>query len=167
MNRYANLTPMSTLIISVPTMNSNSVTSFDMIYHFLSAVRAADPESISAQFARPGRPMPSSLFNNLIGAATRSDSGDVDVAKPVAPDDDEVPLPDAHMFTPLVQERPQQSSPQPTKRHRIGSPGYVGETEGPRTGGPPGDPTVSGMYEKVDWTPVPPFLSPLQENLWE
>ena len=108
--------------------------------------------------------MPSSLFNNLIGAATRSDSGDVDVAKPVAPDDDEVPLPDAHMFTPCARGS-QQSSPQPTKRHRIGSPGHVGETEGPGTGGPPGDPTVSGMYEKVDWTPSATILSPLQEEL--
>ena len=109
LNRCANLTPMSTLIISVPTMNSHNVMSFNMVYHYQDSVRAADPESISAQFARPGRPMPSSLFNNLIGAATRSDSGDVDVAIPVAPGDDEVPMPDAHMFTPLVQERPQES----------------------------------------------------------
>ena len=121
-------------------MNSHNVMSFDMVYHYEDAVFAADPESISAQYARPGRPMPSSLFNNLIGAATRSDSGDVDVAMPVAPDDDEVPMPDAHMFTPLVQERPQTSRPQPTKRHRIGSPG--------NTEGPPGGPAVSTIYEK-------------------
>ena len=64
--QYAQKTPMSTLIIVVPTSDSAHRMSFDMMYHYQDAVRAADLESLTAQFARPGRPMNNSTFNTVM-----------------------------------------------------------------------------------------------------
>ena len=69
--KFLTLTPMSTLIIEIPTMEPANVQSYDMSYHYQDAVRAADPDGIVAQFARPGRPMSSSQFNRFSAAATR------------------------------------------------------------------------------------------------
>ena len=69
--KFLTLTPMSTLIIEIPTMEEANVQSYDMSYHYQDAVRAADPDGIVAQFARPGRPMNTSQFNRYSAAATR------------------------------------------------------------------------------------------------
>ena len=39
---------------------------FDMAYHYQDAVRAHDPESLTAQFARPGRPMNLGRWNKVV-----------------------------------------------------------------------------------------------------
>ena len=69
--KYAQLTPMSTLIVEVPTLEPNNIMSYDMAYHYQDAVRAADPDGIVAQFARPGRPMNTSTFNRRASTANR------------------------------------------------------------------------------------------------
>ena len=70
--KYLTLTPMSTLIVEIPTMEPTNVQSYDMAYHYQDAVRAADPDGIVAQFARPGRPMSASQFNRFSAAANRT-----------------------------------------------------------------------------------------------
>ena len=65
-NKYAGLTPMSTCIIEIPTLNVNQFMNFDMAYHFQDAIRARDPERLTAQFARPGRPMKLGRWNKFV-----------------------------------------------------------------------------------------------------
>ena len=69
--KYAALTPMSTLIVEVPTLDPHNIMTYDMAYHYQDAVRAADPDGIVAQFARPGRPMNTSEFNRRAATANR------------------------------------------------------------------------------------------------
>ena len=69
--KYASLTSMSTLIVEIPTLDPASIMSYDIAYHYQDAVRAADPDSIVAQFARPGRPMNTTKWNRTAGSAHR------------------------------------------------------------------------------------------------
>ena len=62
---------MSTLIIEMPTLEAAHVMSYEMAYHFQDAVRARDPESIVAQFARPGRPVNTYYWNRRAAVAKR------------------------------------------------------------------------------------------------
>ena len=69
--KFAQLTPMSTLMVEIPTLEPTNIMSYDMAYHYQDAVRAADPGGIVAQFARPGRPMSTSTFNRRASSANR------------------------------------------------------------------------------------------------
>ena len=68
MEEYTKRTPMSTLIIEIPTASSGFM-SYDIAYHYQDAVRAKDPEGLTAQFARPARPGNSSTFAAMAHAA--------------------------------------------------------------------------------------------------
>ena len=70
--KFAALTPMSTLIVEIPTLGPNNIMTSDMAYHYQDAVRAADPDGVVAQFARPGRPMNTSQFNRFAASANRT-----------------------------------------------------------------------------------------------
>ena len=111
-NKYLNLNPMSTLIVSVPTAVGGSAMSFDMVYHNQDALRAADPESTTAQFAKPGRPMPSHVFNNVMFNASRMD----DIVMSVVSGESEISNTD--MFARLVQERLTPVDEPPSRRQR-------------------------------------------------
>ena len=63
---------MSTLIMEMPTLDDKHVMSYDMAYHYQDAVRARDPEGLTAQFARPGRPVNTSYWNRRMGPASRT-----------------------------------------------------------------------------------------------
>ena len=111
LNRYITLNPMSTLLIEVPTLVGGQAMGFDMVYHYQDAVRAADPESITAQFARPGRPMPSHVFNNVMYSAQRNDDVVVSAVTDVSDLSGQF-----HGLTGLVQERPSiEGEPQATR----------------------------------------------------
>ena len=65
---YTRKTPMSTLLIEIPTASSGFM-SYDIAYHYQDAVRAKDPEGLTAQFARAARPQNSSTFAAMAHAA--------------------------------------------------------------------------------------------------
>ena len=66
---WSKATPMSTLIVELPTADPAHVMSYDIAYHYQDAVRARDPEGLTAQFARPARPGNSAQFSNMAHAA--------------------------------------------------------------------------------------------------
>ena len=68
MEEYTKRTPMSTLIIEIPTVSSGFMPC-DIAYHYQDAVRAKDPEGLTAQFARPARPGNSTTFAAISHAA--------------------------------------------------------------------------------------------------
>ena len=59
---------MSTVIIEIPTASSGFM-SYDVAYHYQDAVRAKDPEGLTAQFARAARPANSTAFANMAHTA--------------------------------------------------------------------------------------------------
>ena len=61
-------TPMSTVIIEIPTASSGFM-SYDIAYHYQDAVRAKDPEGLTAQFARAARPANSTAFASMAHTA--------------------------------------------------------------------------------------------------
>ena len=62
-------TPMETLFIEIPT-GSSGYMSYDIAYHYQDAIRAKDPEGLTAQFARAARPANSTAFAAMAHAAT-------------------------------------------------------------------------------------------------
>ena len=62
-------TPMETMFIEIPTASSGFM-SYDIAYHYQDAVRAKDPEGLTAQFARAARPANSTAFAAMAHAAT-------------------------------------------------------------------------------------------------
>ena len=70
--KYATSTPISTLILLMPTLDNKHVMSYDMAYHHQDAVRARNPEGLTARSARPGRPVNTSYWNRRASAAART-----------------------------------------------------------------------------------------------
>ena len=67
MEEWTKKTALSTVIIEIPT--STSFMSYDIAYHYQDAVRAKDPEGLTAQFARAPRPSNSSTFASMAHSA--------------------------------------------------------------------------------------------------
>ena len=68
--KHATLTPMSTSFIEIPTLDATRVVSYDMAYNYQDAARARDPEGLTAQFSRPGRPVNASYWNRRMKNAS-------------------------------------------------------------------------------------------------
>ena len=69
MEEWTKKTPMETLFIEIPTAQSGFM-SYDIAYHYQDAIRAKDPEGLTAQFARAARPANSTAFAAMAHAAT-------------------------------------------------------------------------------------------------
>ena len=67
MEEWTKKTALSTVVIEIPT--STSFMSYDIAYHYQDAVRAKDPEGLTAQFARAPRPSNSSTFASMAHSA--------------------------------------------------------------------------------------------------
>ena len=69
MEEWTKKTPMETCFIEIPTASSGFM-SYDIAYHYQDAIRAKDPEGLTAQFARAARPANSTTFAAMAHAAT-------------------------------------------------------------------------------------------------